>query len=154
MAFEFRTCRRVAFAEADCAGIVHFSNYFRYMEEAEHAFLRSVSLSVEIRGEGGAIGFPRLSSSCEFLRPARFEDLLDIHLWVSRKGRTSVSYTVVFSKDGVEIARGWTTAVACRVRPDGTFEPVPLPEPLSSRIEEAPYPPLIPRERGQGGGPG
>ena len=36
MTFEFHTTRRIQFAETDMAGIVHFSNFFRYMEEAEH----------------------------------------------------------------------------------------------------------------------
>jgi acyl-CoA thioester hydrolase len=34
MAFEFKLTRRVEFAETDMAGIVHFSNFFRYMESA------------------------------------------------------------------------------------------------------------------------
>ena len=33
--YQFRQTRRVQFAETDLAGIVHFSNFFRYMEEAE-----------------------------------------------------------------------------------------------------------------------
>ena len=40
MACEHRLQRRVEFSETDAAGIVHFSNFFRYMEGAEHAFLR------------------------------------------------------------------------------------------------------------------
>ena len=138
MAHELRTRRRVEFAETDCAGIIHFSNYFRYMEEAEHAFLRSVGLSVQSRIEEGELGFPRLAASCEFLRPVKFEDVLDVHLRVKRKGRTSLTYTVVFAKDGLEVARGQTTAVACLCRPDHTFEPIPLPRDIAERIEEAP----------------
>src|SRR5213078_989612 len=42
----FRTTRRVEFADTDMAGIVHFANFFRYMESAEHEFLRSHGLSV------------------------------------------------------------------------------------------------------------
>jgi acyl-CoA thioester hydrolase len=38
MPCEFRITRRVEFSETDMAGIVHFSNFFRYMETAEHAF--------------------------------------------------------------------------------------------------------------------
>ena len=38
--------RRILFHETDLAGIVHFSNFFKYMEEAEHAFVRSIGLSI------------------------------------------------------------------------------------------------------------
>ena len=37
MSSEFRMTRRVAFAETDLAGVLHFANYFRYMEEIEHS---------------------------------------------------------------------------------------------------------------------
>ena len=46
MAYEFKAIRRVEFAETDMAGIVHYSNFFRYMETAEHGFFRSLGLSV------------------------------------------------------------------------------------------------------------
>ena len=42
----FKTQRRVEFRDTDTAGIVHFSNFFAYMEQAEHALLRSIDLGV------------------------------------------------------------------------------------------------------------
>ena len=142
MAFEHRTRRRVEFADTDCAGIIHFTSYFQYMEEAEHDFVRSLGGSVRSSSAEGEVGFPRLSTSCEFLEPVGFEDVLDIHLWVERKGRTSITYAAVFSKDGRTVARARTSAAACLHRPGGGLKVIPLPEPLASRIEEAPYPPL------------
>jgi hypothetical protein len=46
---EFRATRRVEFNETDLAGIVHFSNFFRYMETVEGAFYRSFGQSVILR---------------------------------------------------------------------------------------------------------
>ena len=43
--------RRIFFYEVDSAGIVHFSNYFRYMEEAEHALWRAAGLSIAPHGQ-------------------------------------------------------------------------------------------------------
>ena len=77
MVHEFRSQRRVEFAETDLAGIVHFSSFFRYMEETEHAFLRSLGLSVRLFVPEGEIGFPRLGSTCEFRRAMKFEEVLD-----------------------------------------------------------------------------
>jgi YbgC/YbaW family acyl-CoA thioester hydrolase len=151
-AYEFRTQRRVEFADTDCAGIIHFTSYFRYMEEAEHAFFRSLGQSVKNSSPLGEVGFPRLSATCEFLAPATFEDVLDVHLWVERKGRTSLTYTVVFSKGGKEVARGRTRAVCCRFGSDRTFHPIPLPEALASMIDEAPYPALWPALESKRGG--
>ena len=46
MSYEFQITRRVEFSETDLAGIMHFSNFFRFMESAEHAFFRSLGFSV------------------------------------------------------------------------------------------------------------
>ena len=60
------------------AGLVHFSWFFRYMEEAEHALWRAAGLTIARPGE--ASGFPRLATSCEFHAPLRFED--EFEVWV------------------------------------------------------------------------
>ena len=54
MAHSYTTTRRVTFAETDLAGILHFSNSFRYMEEAEHAFFRSLGFRVHSCERSGA----------------------------------------------------------------------------------------------------
>ena len=56
--------RRVQFAETDLAGLVHFSMFFRYMEEAEHALWRAAGLTIAKAGEPPAgRGSPRRSIS-------------------------------------------------------------------------------------------
>ncbi len=65
----FRTTRRVEFADTDMAGIVHFANFFRFMEAAEHEFLRSRGLSVAMDWEGERIGFPASRRRATFRIP-------------------------------------------------------------------------------------
>ena len=45
MASDFTYFRRVEFSDTDTAGLIHFSAMLKYMEEAEHAFYRSLGLS-------------------------------------------------------------------------------------------------------------
>ena len=52
----FRTTRRVDFVDTDMAGIVHFSNFFRYMESAEVEFLRARGLTVSKHEQGERTG--------------------------------------------------------------------------------------------------
>ena len=80
---DFTLTRRVQFYETDAAGIVHFSVFFRYMEEAEHAMWRAAGLSIAT--PDAPIGFPRVATSFEFLRPLRFEDEFDVRLRVTDK---------------------------------------------------------------------
>src|SRR5882757_8631972 len=106
MSVIFRTTRRVEFADTDMAGIVHFANFFRYMESAEHEFLRSRGLSVAMDWEGQHIGFPRVSASCDFHRPVRFEDVMDIELVLARVGSKSLLFEVTFLHQDQLVAQG------------------------------------------------
>src|SRR5947209_3685117 len=135
MAEPFRTSRRVEFSDTDLAGIVHFSNFFRYMEAAETAFLRSKGLTVAWRTPGGEkLGFPRVSAACDYFAPARFEDVLEVTV-TAEVGRKSVSYTHEFHRDGELLARGRITAVFCRSLPDGRFESVEIPGDIRAKLQ-------------------
>jgi YbgC/YbaW family acyl-CoA thioester hydrolase len=137
MVTPFRTSRRVEFHETDMAGMVHFSNFFRYMEFAEVEFLRARGLSVAWREESGErLSLPRVSASCDYFTPARFEDVLEIGVTVARAGRKSVTYEFDFSCRGAAVARGRVTAVCCRVRPGGALESVEIPPTIRARLEE------------------
>ena len=112
MSFQFS--RQVEFGDTDMAGIMHFSNFFRFMEAAETAFLRSRGLSVCWLSEGVRYGFPRVSVSCDFTAPVRFEDMLDVGVTVERVGKKSVTYRFDFTRGREPIAVGRITAVYCR----------------------------------------
>ena len=85
-AFEFKLTRRVDFSDTDMAGIMHFSNFFRFMEAAEQAFFRSLGFSIYDTRRHPGIGWPRVHATCDFRHPLRFEDLVEIHLQVVENG--------------------------------------------------------------------
>ena len=136
MSKPFSVTRRVEFGDTDMAGIVHFSNFFRYMESAETAYLRARGLSVAWRGaEGLRYGFPRVSVSCDYARPARFEDILTVEVHLEKVGRTSVAYRFEFLRDGVAIATGRAKSVYCREGPGHTMQSVELPPDVRAKLE-------------------
>ena len=61
---EFRTRRRIEFADTDLAGLVHFARFFVFMETAEHELLRALGGEVHRRWQGHDIGWPRVAASC------------------------------------------------------------------------------------------
>lgn len=133
--FVFR--RRVEFSDTDMAGIIHFSSYYRYMEEAEHAFFRSRGLSVMQRREDGVvIGWPRVSAACSFEAPARFEDELDIHISVERKGVKSLTMRYEFFNGDLRVARGRMKIACCLCRHDAPLESIPIPPAYDQAFEE------------------
>jgi acyl-CoA thioester hydrolase len=143
MAFEFKLRHRVGFAETDMAGIVHFSNFFRYMENTEHAFYRSLGASVVMPTLDPPLGFPRVHAECDYRRPIRFEDEVEVHLMVREKKAKVLSYLFKFRKlngDGTseQVAHGILTVVCVAHFPDGTMSAKPIPDFLASQIEVAP----------------
>lgn len=134
----FETRRRVEFSDTDMAGIIHFSRYFVYMETAEHELLNAIGTSVHTTIDGIAIGWPRLRASCEFVRPVRFEDELEITVTVRRKGSRSMTWGFEFAHEGEVVARGELVTVCCELRPGEPPRSISIPEPIASRIAEAP----------------
>ena len=122
MPYEHRYLRRVQFADTDMAGIVHFSWYFRYAEEAEHDFYLSLGASVHSRRDGVALGLPRLSARMEFLRPLYCEDTVEVHIWVRRKGARSIVYQLELLKAGERVAQGEVAVASCHTHADGRVE--------------------------------
>jgi acyl-CoA thioester hydrolase len=134
MPSEFTLTHRVQFSETDMAGIVHFSNYFRWMEEVEHAFFRSAGLSVSMRHEGRHLGWPRVSTSCDYAGPARFEDEVRLTLRVTRVGDKSLAYEVVFAVGDRTTATGRLTSVCC-VLEGGAMRSIPIPPDVRAKLE-------------------
>lgn len=138
MPYEYHTKRIIEFADTDLAGIVHFARFFVFMETAEHEFLRTLGTSVSIDLDGNKIGWPRLAASCEYLSPAKFEDVLDIHLTVFRKGKKSITCKFLFTLENVVIARGQMTSACCICNPGEKIKAIPIPNFIADKIEEVP----------------
>jgi YbgC/YbaW family acyl-CoA thioester hydrolase len=142
MAYEFKVTRRVEFSETDMAGIMHFSNFFRFMETAEHGFYRSLGFSVIMDQFDPPLGWPRVHAACDYQRPVRFEDQIEIHLLVSEKKSKALSYRFIFRKLNetlpIDVARGELTVVCVAHHRDGKMAAVPIPKELAARIEVAP----------------
>jgi len=132
---EYRLRRRVQFHEVDGAGIVHFSCFFRYMEEAEHALWREAGLSIS--PPGAEVAFPRVSTTFEFHRPLRFEDEFDVHLRIADIAEKTMRYTCDVIRGDTRIATG-TMAIACvSHKAETPMKAVPIPAAIASRFDVA-----------------
>jgi YbgC/YbaW family acyl-CoA thioester hydrolase len=134
----FRTTRRIEFADTDMAGLVHFARFFTFMESAEHAFLRSLGLSVVMEWDGETVTFPRVHASCDFVKQVRFEDELEIELAVEAVGRKAIHYAVEMRLGKDVVARGKLTSVYCVVREGGRLEGREIPPSFRLRLEGGP----------------
>jgi acyl-CoA thioester hydrolase len=136
---EHRLTRRVQFHETDAAGIVHFSVFFRYMEEAEHALWRAAGLS--IHPPGTEVGFPRRATSFEFYRALRFEEEFEVLMRVTAVDASTIRYRCLISRGDERIARGELTITCVSKRPNEPMKTIPIPAEVAARLRPAPEEP-------------
>ena len=140
---EFSIRHRIAFSETDM-GIVHFSNFFRYMELAEGAFFLQMEQELILREEGVIHGWPRVRASCDYKAPISFGDEIEIVLMVNEVKVRAIEFAFSFYRvEGQErqekIARGKMTTVHV-VRRTGQgvhdMEALAIPEPFISKLRD------------------
>ena len=124
--------RRVEFAETDAAGMAHFSVFFRYMEEAEHAVWRAAGLDIYERHEEQS--WPRVSARFDFKAPLRFQDEFEVRTEIGAVTRSTIQWAHVLMRGDAVIGNGTVTAVCVKKSPDGTMKSAPIPEEILSRL--------------------
>jgi YbgC/YbaW family acyl-CoA thioester hydrolase len=130
---EVRVQRRVLFSETDVAGIVHFSNYFRYFEDAEHALWREAGLSVH--PDNPPVGWPRVAATCNFHRALKFEQEFEVIVHIREISRRTITYAGEIFSRGEKVATGsWKIASIVKL-PDGTMRSVEVPPTVAESLK-------------------
>jgi acyl-CoA thioester hydrolase len=129
---EFRYHRRVQFAETDLAGIVHFSCYFRYMEEAEHALWRGAGLTIARAGE--TIGWPRVSAAFDYSRALHFEDEIEVIVRIAAVNARTIRYAVTILRGETLVGRGSMTIACVRKEPGTPMASMDIPRDVVERL--------------------
>ena len=138
MPSEHRLKRRVQFSETDAAGIVHFSCFFRYMEDAEHALWRANGLAIHTAES--PIGWPSVATAFEYHRALKFEQEFDVTIRVTQLAKRTISYTCEISQDEKRIATGSLKIACVTKQPDGGMRSVEIPEEIAMRFKPSENP--------------
>ena len=136
MPSEYRLRRRVQFYETDAAGIVHFSWFFRYIEEAEHALWREAGLS--IAPPHGDIHWPRVAAACDFHGALYFEQEFDVWIRVAGINQKTIRYKSVVMRGDTKIATGTHTIVCVRMRPNEPMQAIDIPPQIADCFQVSP----------------
>jgi len=125
------------------AGLVHFSNFFRYMETAERDFFEAAGIDLIHSKPGELVGWPRARAECKFSAPVRFGDTIDIHLAVQSLKDRGIDFQFrIFrhNPDGSrsQVAKGHLTTVLTELSPEGELRSIELTPEIRERIQEAP----------------
>ncbi len=98
MKFPFKIIQKVQFSETDMAGIVHFSNYLKYMEAAESELFSKLKIPLIENNSDFIIGWPRVNVSCDFQSYLKFNDFVEISLLIEEVSQKSIKYQFEFNK--------------------------------------------------------
>ena len=130
---------QVEFSETDMAGIVHFSNYFRWMEVAENALFESLNLELIEQDRHLFRGWPRVRASCAFHHPLRFRDHVKIRISGKEVKDRAVCYQIRFFKlknhDCILVGKGEMTTIFVEIDCSlGSMKSMPLEDKILSRL--------------------
>lgn len=121
----------IAFGDTDASGWMHFPNVFKYVEAAEHAFLRSRGILVFDRAQGG---WPRVKVGCEYKRPFLTGDSYEVLLAISRIGASSITWDFQILNAAGEIAAFGSMT---NVRVDHEGKPALITDEVRQQLERA-----------------
>ena len=127
---------RVRWGDVDAARIIFYGAYIRFFEFAETELFRAVGLPYGVMFDELDVWLPRAHLECDFRRAAQLDDLLEVCAYVGRVGTKSLRLNFEVRRKGEDemLAEAHFVLVAVR---RNTFESVPVPEELKSRL--APY---------------
>ena len=135
----FYITRRVEFHETDAAGLMHFSNFYRWMEICEHEWFRAQGIPImRTTDEGTRYGWPRRDAMCSFIRPLRLGDLVRVSASIKKVNDTSLTYAFTFEKDRAgkwtTVASGTMTTVHVKQHKEGLMEAEPFPTAVDTAL--------------------
>lgn len=107
MNFNFE--RRVNYYETDRMGVVHHSNYIRYLEEARCSWLDAIGMPFSLLEENG-ITIPVLGVNVTYKHHVTFDDTIIINVFAKEYNgvRMTIGYNVTDKKTGNLVLTGET----------------------------------------------
>ncbi len=125
---EFSYIRKANYHETDQMGIIHHSNYIKWLEEARVAWMEHIGLPYKTMEEEGVYS-PVLGISCDYKAMVRFNDQVDIR--VSIIDYTGIKLLIgykIYSLDG-KICHATGESKHCFVDKDYKLLRVPKTKP-------------------------
>jgi len=112
--------------------MVHFSNFFRYMEEAEHALWRAAGMRID--SVDAELKWPRVAATFDFKRPLRFEDEFEVHVSIGQVSGRTIQWAHAVVRGDETIGTGTVTAACVTRDADGAMTAVAIPAEVLTRL--------------------
>ena len=119
----------IRWGDMDAYGHVNNTIYFRYMEQARVEYLEKLGFKVMPQGTAPVI----INASCTFLVPLNYPGVVEVRMYCSHPGRSSVPthYEIRLQGDDTVYATGDSKIVWMDVE---TGKSVPIPDDLRADL--------------------
>lgn len=122
---------RVYYEDTDAGGVVYYANYLKFMERARTEWLRALGFEQDELSRRDGVVFAVRTANIEFMKPARFNELLQATVRIERHGRASLTFAQEINRNGDVLCRG-QIKIACIEA--ASFSPCAIPERIATRI--------------------
>jgi len=130
----FKATFRVRWVDTDIAGVMHYSNFFRYFEACEEEFYRSQGAALGQLREKYRMMLPRVEAHCVYKSACKFDDLIEVVLKVREVASKTITYDFqLYRKEENQLAaEGSLKCIAV----DMNWKVVPLPVEVAKILRE------------------
>jgi len=118
---------RVYYEDTDLGGVVYYANYLKFLERARSEWLRHLGVSQSRLLEAERLLFAITAVEVRYLKPARFEDELNVTVELDRLRRASMSFRQEIYRGGEGEELLCTAQVTAACLDADTMRPRPLP---------------------------
>ena len=117
---------RVAYVDTDAAGVVHHSQYFRYLEQGRVELMRAVGVDYLTFERTRGLALPVVEARLRYRAPARFDDRLALETWLTEGSRAKLVFASVLRRAADDaVLHEASVTLACVTMPAGTICSVP-----------------------------
>lgn len=103
---------RVYYEDTDAGGVVYYANYLKFFERARTEMLRTLGYEQDALKATAGIIFAVRSVQIDYLRPALFNDLLQVSAELTETKRASFTFSQQISRDD-EVLSSSIIRIAC-----------------------------------------
>ena len=122
---------RVYYEDTDAGGLVFYANYLKFFERARTEMLRSMGFEQDQLIDEQKLVFVVRSVQIDYLKPARFNEAIDVTAEVTQVKKVSLNFEQVITRDGDVLCKG-NVRIACL--DIETMKPKTIPEDLLQQL--------------------
>ena len=122
---------RVYYEDTDAGGVVYYANYLKFIERARTEWLRVTGIEQTDLAEQHGVAFVVRSAAIDYLKPARFNDSLQVTVELIKVGAGHIDVAQRAIRDSELLASAVVKVACVGVQ---TMRPIRIPQPIATRI--------------------